>query len=277
METKILRTFSTWLPLLLLISLVSQAETLTFGIVPQQSANKLAANWSPILRYLSEKTGDNIQFLTAKNIPTFEKRLAAKEYDIAYMNPYHFAVFNQTDGYQALAKQSDKSIRGIIVVHKDSGITSIEQLNTKKLAFPAPAAFAATIIPIAEMQKHGISITPKYVSSHDSVYLNVSKKFFVAGGGVMRTLSNTPAKVSDQLNIIWKSAPYTPHAIATRHDLNQQTVERLMHAMLAMNNDPEAKALLEKIKFNGFTQAYNSDWDDVRALDITMLSASESK
>ena len=276
MKIRIFGFFSILLPLLLLFSHSSRADTLTFGIVPQQSAKKLAANWSPLFQYLSEKTGDKIQFATAKNIPTFEKRLAQKEYDIAYMNPYHFAVFNQPDGYQALAKQSNKSIRGIIVVHKDSDITSIEQLHEQKLAFPAPAAFAATIIPRAEMQKKGINVLPKFVSSHDSVYLNVSKKFFVAGGGVIRTLSNTPIEVSDQLKVIWKSQPYTPHAIAARHDLNPKTLERLKKAMLAMNDDPEAKALLDKIKFNGFTHASNSDWDDVRALDINMLSVPES-
>ncbi|TDF37382.1 phosphate/phosphite/phosphonate ABC transporter substrate-binding protein [Alteromonadaceae bacterium M269] len=276
MKIRIFSFFSIVLPALFIFSHNSQADTLTFGIVPQQSAKKLAANWSPLFQYLSEKTGDKIQFATAKNIPTFEKRLAQKEYDIAYMNPYHFAVFNQPDGYQALAKQSDKAIRGIIVVHKDSGITSIEQLHEQKLAFPAPAAFAATIIPRAEMQKKGINVLPKFVSSHDSVYLNVSKKFFVAGGGVIRTLSNTPIEVSDQLKVIWKSQPYTPHAIAARHDLNPETLERLKKAMLAMNDDPEAKALLDKIKFNGFTHASNSDWDDVRALDINMLSVPES-
>ena len=277
MRTKALCFLSTWLLLLLLVSSASHAETLTFGIVPQQSAKKLAANWSPLLRYLSKKTGDTIQFATAKNIPTFEKRLAAKEYDIAYMNPYHFAVFNQPNGYQALTKQSDKTIRGIIVVHKDSGINTIEQLHDQRLAFPAPAAFAATIIPRAEMQRKGINVLPTYVSSHDSVYLNVSKQFFVAGGGVVRTFSNTPAQVSDQLKIIWQSAPYTPHAIAVRHDLPRQAAERLKNAMLAMNSDRNAKPLLEGIKFNGFAQATNSDWDDVRALDINMLSVPEAK
>jgi phosphonate transport system substrate-binding protein len=126
------------------------------------------------------------------------------------------------------------------------------------------------------MQKKGIVVSPKYVSSHDSVYLTVSKQFFVAGGGVMRTLSSTPTAVSEQLKIIWKSRPYTPHAIATRHDINPIVLKRLKKAMLEMNDSPEAKALLANINFNGFTLANNSDWDDVRALDINMLSAPDT-
>ena len=47
------------LSLLLLMGLsnpVAYADTLTFGIVPQQSAAKLAKFWTPIFNYLSDKT-----------------------------------------------------------------------------------------------------------------------------------------------------------------------------------------------------------------------------
>ena len=248
------------------------ADTLTFGVVPQQSAKKLAANWSPILQYLSQQTGHTIQFATAKNIPTFEKRLAQGQYDVAYMNPYHFTVFNQQPGYQALVRQKSKKIRGIIVVHADSDITSLEQLAGSELAFPAPAAFAATIIPRANMQQRGVAIDPKYVSSHDSVYLNVAKKFFVAGGGVVRTFNNTPEQVRDNLRIIWQSEPYTSHAIATNNQLSAEVVQMLKAGLLAMNNDDAALALLNKIAFSGFEPAHNKDWDDVRALNIDSLT-----
>ena len=33
-------------------------HTYTFGVVPQQAGNKLSKLWSPILKYLEEKTGD---------------------------------------------------------------------------------------------------------------------------------------------------------------------------------------------------------------------------
>ena len=62
--------------------------TLSFGIVPQQSATKLAYLRTPICKYLSDHTGQRVVFKTAKDIPSFEQRLAAGEYDIAYMNPF---------------------------------------------------------------------------------------------------------------------------------------------------------------------------------------------
>jgi len=248
-----------------------QAETINFGIVPQQSAKKLAKLWTPINAYLSEKSGLKIRFSTAQDIPTFEKRLLAGEYDLAYMNPYHYTVFHKSPGYEAIVKQKDKRIKGILVVKKESDVQSLEQLNGATLAFPSPAAFAASVLPRAKLAKDGINIEPKYVSSHDSVYLTVARGLFPAGGGVVRTLNNTDPKVKENLRVLWTSPGYTPHAFATHPNLGKETRQKLQEALLAMNKDAEGQALLKSINFKGMEKAQNSDWDDVRGLNIKLL------
>jgi phosphonate transport system substrate-binding protein len=162
-------------------------KPLSFGIVPQQSAARLARLWTPVCRWLSERTGQTVVFKTAKDIPTFEQRVAAGEYDIAYMNPYHYTVFSIDPGYRAFARETEKRIRGIVVVKKDSAYQSIGELAGMTLAFPAPAAFAASVLPRAYFKKNGIEITPRYVKSHDSVYLAVARGLYPAGGGIQRT------------------------------------------------------------------------------------------
>lgn len=257
---------------LLLAVFPSQAQTLVFGIVPQQSAKTLAQNWQPLMHYIAEQTGHTIRFATAKDIPTFEDRLAAREYDIAYMNPFHFVEFEQQAGYNALVRQQGAKITGLIVVKHDSDITSIEQLQGQTLAFPAPAAFAASIIPRAELAKLGIAVQPQYVFSHDSVYLNVSKGFFVAGGGIMRTLQSWEQKNNDSLRVLWTSKAYTPHAIAVKNDLPVRVVTQLLQAFLSINNSDASTDILAPLRFAGFEAAQNEDWDDVRELGIDSLA-----
>jgi len=264
------RLFCLFLYLMISSSFVT-AETLTFGIVPQQSAKKLAKLWTPISRYLSEKTGVTVLFSTAQDIPTFEKRLLAGEYDIAYMNPYHYTVFHQKPGYEAIAKQQDREIKGIVVVAKESDITSLDQLSGATLAFPSLAAFAASVLPRAKMAKEGIDITPKYVSSHDSVYLTVSKGLFLAGGGVMRTFNNTAPEVREKLRVLWATPGYTPHAIAVHPRVNADLRQKIQQALIDMDQDPEGEALLKAIHFKGLERAENKDWDDVRDLNIKLL------
>lgn len=250
-----------------------QAKQFTFSVVPQQSASKLAKQWSPILTALSRQTGHTFVFATAKDIPAFESRLKKAEYDFAYMNPYHFVEFNRDPGYQAIARAKDKKIKGIIVVSKESGIRSLEQLNGSKLAFPSPAAFAASILTRSHLTENNISFNPSYVLSHDSVYLSVAKGFFLAGGGVMRTFNAMDPAVKEQLIPIWTTKGYTPHAIAAHPDIPQQLNLKVQSFFADLSRTEKGKRLLAPLKLKGFTAARNSDWDDVRALNIDLLSA----
>jgi len=249
----------------------TEPVTLSFGFVPQQSASKLARLWTPILNYLSEQTGYRLRFRTAQNIPVFEQRLAAGEYDLSYMNPYHYTTFQRAPGYAAFARARDKRIKGIVVVRRDSPVKDLRELDGQTLAFPSPAAFAASVLPRARFKAEGITITPKYVSSHDSVYRTVARGLYPAGGGVIRTFKNVDPAISDQLRILWTTRPYTPHAIAAHPRVPTQVVQRLQQAMLAMDRNPQGKKLLAAIRIKGFERGEDKDWDDVRALGIDLL------
>lgn len=244
------------------------AETLSFGVVPQQSAQTLARHWGPLCAHLSQSSGIEIRFATAPDIPRFEQRLAQGRYDLAYMNPYHYTVFCRNPGYRALAKQRGKRLAGIVVVSKDSPYRNFQDLAGQILVFPSPAAFGATILTRAYFQKAGIPITPKYVKSHDSVYLNVANGFFAAGGGVIRTFLKTDPSVREKLTILLKTASFSPHAIASHPRVSDALRQRLLAALMQMNDNPKAETLLDGIGFHGFAEAFDEDWDDVRALQI---------
>ena len=250
----------------------AQSEILTFAVVPQQSASKLARLWTPILQNISEQVGITIKFRTAPNIPIFEKRVVAGEYDMAYMNPYHYTVYSKNPGYIAFAKALDKKIKGIIVIKKDSSITEMQQLSGNTLAFPAPAAFAATVLPRAYFSKENITISEKYVSSHDSVYRAVAKGLYPAGGGVIRTFKNMQPEISSQLKILWTSKGYTPHAFAAHPKMDSHLIEKIQAAFINLNDTKQGKILLKSIKLKGITKANDKDWDDVRGLKIDLLN-----
>ena len=247
-------------------------EAYRFGVVPQQSATKLARTWVPFLRLLQEKTGIELRFATAPDIPTFEKRLAQGEYDFAYMNPYHYTVFHQSPGYRAFAKQADRQIRGILVVRQDSPARSVTDLNGQQIAFPAPAAFAATLLVRSYLESEAIDYEPRFVSSHDSVYRAVAGGFAGAGGGIVRTLESLDEDIRRQLRILWESAGFTPHAFAAHPRMPGETVERLLQAMRELSEYPEGVEVLRKINIKALEKASSENWDDVRGLNMNFLS-----
>lgn len=251
-----------------------QKNVLTVGIVPQQSATKLARLWSPILRYVSKHSGYNLHFRTAPTIPKFEERVAAGEYDLAYMNPYHYTVFHEKPGYIAFAKRKNKKIKGIMVTRKDNPIEDMRTLAGQTLAFPAPAAFAASILTRAWLAQNDISITPRYVSSHDSVYRAVAHGLMPVGGGIMRTFNNVDPKIREQLRVLWISEGFTPHAFAAHPRVSKTAMDAVAKVFIEMFDNQEGKELLLGVSFkNGLQAAENKDWDDVRALGLDLLES----
>lgn len=253
-------------------------DVLTFGIVPQQSASRLAHMWGPLLSELSEVLGVTVEFATTKDIPTFEACLAAGVYDIAYMNPVHYTIFSDASDYDAVIRQADKRLRGLIVVHKDSDVETLDDLAGAEIAFPSPGAFGASVVPRAELRSRDVPFTPNYVKSHDSVYRAVVAGLMPAGGGVLRTFNAIDPGLRDQLRVIYRTNAYTPHAIAIQGRVSPQLRARMQQAFLDINEDrPDLSA---SVGMTGFVTAADADWDDVRALRLsatdTEISTQES-
>ena len=244
---------------------------LTIGIVPQQSASRVAEDWGPLLTELSRRSGVPLVFRTAPSIPAFEERLAKGAYDLAYMNPYHYVVFHKATGYQAFAKEKDRRLKGILVVRKNSAYQKPADLAGATVVFPAPAAFAASILPQAEFGRLKIAITAKFVASHDSVYRAVASGLQEAGGGIQRTLEASPPEVRDALRVLTETPAYTPHAFAAHPRVPVDSIAKVLAAMVSLAGDEAGRSLLLPLAFKGLTGAQDKEWNDIRGLDIDLL------
>jgi phosphonate transport system substrate-binding protein len=241
-------------------------KEVTFGIVPQQSASRLAEMWTPFLNDVSARTGVTFRFRTTKDIPTFEACLAAGVYDFAYMNPMHYAIFSDEAAYRAIARQSNKKLKGILVAKKDGGADSLAALNGTNVAFPSPGAFGASILTRSALSDSDVAFEPMYVKSHDSVYRAVAAGLTEAGGGVLRTFGAIDPELRAQLTVIFETDGYTPHAIAAQARISEAFAREVQQAMLDVSD--EQPDLVNGIGMKGIEAGSDSDWDDVRALEM---------
>lgn len=256
--------------LLLLLIFVAYgfANELTLGIVPQQSPLKLSKKWLKVTKYLKEETGINVVFKTKSSIPLFEKDLYNGVYDIAYMNPYHFILASKKQNYTAFIR-AKKNIVGIILSKEKEVDFSVDNLRGKRFLFPAPNAFAATLLPKFELkEKYGFDVDKNakvlYVNSHDSVYKGVSRGIGYLGGGIIRTFNNFKDKNDkDKLNIVYKTNPYPSHPIAYNPRISKENVEKLTKAFL--NMPAEIKALLS---IKQFIKTDNSEYDAIKTIGV---------
>lgn len=241
----------------------------SIGVVPQFEARRIAEIWQPILDEVSQTSGIKLELKASANIPAFEDQLVAGEFDFAYMNPYHAIVANQKQAYQPLLRDNGRSLFGIIVVKKDSPIQSATELNGETVAFPAPNALGATLLPRAELdRKFDIKIEELYVKSHSSVYLNVLLGKAAAGGGVQKTLSQQPDNIRDQLRILYKTTKVPPHPISVHPRVDNTIQEKVRAAFLQLGSTEAGINLLKKIPMKKIGSASMDDYDPLKKMGL---------
>ena len=244
------------------------AKDITLGIVPQQSPLKLSKTWLEITKYLNEQTGLNIVFKTEKSIPEFEKKLYEGSYDLAYMNPYHFIVANEKQNYEAFLR-AKKNIVGILVSKDDNVDFSFENLKGKKFLFPAPNAFAATLLAKFELKnKYNFDIDEHaevlYVNSHDSVYKGVSRDVGYIGGGIVRTFNSfVDTNDKEKIKIVYTTQDYPSHPFAYNPKIPTQIVEKIQDAFMKM-----PKELKDTLSIKEFKIINSSEYDVIKDIKL---------
>ena len=241
----------------------------SFGIVPQQPAQKLARLWVPVVKELEKQTGLKIRFQTAPSISMFEHRLSVGRYDFAYVNPYHYVTFHKKTGYQVFAKEAGRKLRGIIVARKGG---NIKWQGLQRLALPAPAAFGASLLTQSMLKRKGLRYEPEYLGSHDSVYIAVAQGLYRFGGGVPHTLNTMPPAIKEQLVVVDKTPGYSPHAFVAHRRVAQKDVSVIQKVLIAMQYSESGSDILQRLSFDkGITAATDKDYGPVRKLKIRAL------
>ncbi|MFK5974899.1 MAG: phosphate/phosphite/phosphonate ABC transporter substrate-binding protein [Sulfurovum sp.] len=245
------------------------SKDIVFGIVPQQNSTVLLKKWLPFTKELSQITGYNIILKIQKSIPKFERELYLGKYDVAYMNPYHFIIANKLQKYSALIR-SQKLIQGIVVGDKNRQLNRDTIINSTFL-FPAPKAFAATLLTKYELnKKFDINIDKDsniiYVNSHDSVYKGVGRNIGDFGGGIIRTFNNlSDIKTKKSIFILYKTQKYPSHPIAIHPRLSKEIRDNIQNGLLKISDKR-----LNSLNIKYFIITTDNEYKDVKKLAIEL-------
>ncbi|MDH3353592.1 MAG: phosphate/phosphite/phosphonate ABC transporter substrate-binding protein [Chromatiales bacterium] len=247
----------------------SSHDYYTIGVVPQFEVRRLYKIWSPIIKELERITGLKFKIKGSPTIPEFEQEFMEGKFDFAYMNPYHSLIAYEAIGYLPLVRDIGRSLHGVLVVTKKSGINSPKELDGKEIAFPAPNALGASLQMRQELHdKVKISIQPKYVKTHDSVYLNVLLGNSAAGGGVQKTLNRQKSQYKNALKIIHQTQAVAPHPFVVHPRISKEIRARVQQAMLQLGTTKKGRALLSKIPMKKIGKASIKDYMPLKEMGL---------
>ena len=248
---------------------VVEGPVYKIGVVPQWGADRLFEIWQPLVTYLSDETGLNLKLEPSFSIPNFEKGFSEGEYDFAYMNPYHFVCAKRDQGYMPLVRDYEKQLTGILVAASDSDIKTIEELEGQRVDFPSPNALGASLYMRTLLAREfNVECVPKFVRTHESVYLNVISGKAAAGGGVRRTLEAQVPELQERLRVIYETPGVAPHPIAYHPRVPEEVVAKVKAAIIEMVKSEEGKKLLAGIPMTKPGAAINEDYQPLVDLKL---------
>lgn len=244
----------------------------TFLVHPLYNPQLLHQKFQPVMAYLGRQIpGTVFDLETANDYADFERKLKERKADCALPNPYH-ATLAQDWGYHVIAKMGDDSVfKGIFIVRKDSPIKLPTDLKGKVMAYPAPTALAAAMMPQLYLQKHGVDVQTEisniYVGTHNSSIMNAYLKQSAASAtwpaGWKAFQQSNPAEAAD-LRVIWETPTLIQNAVITRNDVAGELDAKVTQLLTTLQDTDEGRLLLADIDTTSFVPARNQDFDVVR-------------
>lgn len=242
-----------------------------FSVHPLHNPQLLHQKFEPLMDYLqAQLPGTSFDLEASNTYADYERKLREGSAAFSLPNPYHAALARDW-GYHVIAKMgNDELFRGVFIVRKDSPIKTPADLRGKVVAYPAPTALAAAMMPQLYLQKAGIDvqtdITNKYVGTHSSSIMNA----YLRQSDISATwpaawtafeLSN-PTEAAD-LKVIWQTPTLIQNAIIARNTVPADVVDKVTNLLTGLHDSAEGRQLLADMEISRFDVASDKDFDVV--------------
>ena len=248
----------------LVVTTSAYAAPLSVGVVPQNGVDATTKAWQPIVDEIARRAGVELRLSVAETMAEFDKHVAAGAYDIAYMNPFQLLLARASQAYEPVVRDGATDLAGILVVRKDAGISRVEDLANKTIAFPSPNALGASLLMRAQLDhQYKLAFKAVYSGTHPAAYRAVIDGSVAAAGGVPATLDAQPPEIRDQLIVLFKTTSVDPHPVAIHPRVGIPTRDAVRRAFIDMGGDASGAKLLAAVPM---TRVVAASLDDYRRL-----------
>lgn len=236
------------------------------GIHPLHNPQRLMQVYGPLLEYINRQLPQAQLVLEAsRNYEEFERKLYAGQFAFAMPNPYQ-TVQCLKHGYRVFGKMGDDSdFRGIILVRKDSGIREVKDLVGRTVAYPAPTALAAALMPQLYLHTHGIDVNRDvknlYVGSQESSIMSVYRGQVGASATwpvPWKAFVVEHPSMAAELEVKWQTATLPNNGWVVRQDVPGPIASQFAKVLLNLHTHATGQGLLQRLpvsRFEGATAA----------------------
>jgi phosphonate transport system substrate-binding protein len=248
----------------------SQYPPLVFGFLPILSAERLVTRFSPLVDYLSRRSGRDIRMETAPDFAEFIRRTRdGQRYAILFTAPHLFYLAAHDSGYRPLVRVDRPGMKAVVVVPLDSDIRDRGDLRGRSLATTGPLALSTLLI---RDLLTGDGLDPDRdlrlvpTPNHIAALLSARQGTTDASAVMLPVFRHAQPQLRASMRIVAHTVevPHIPIGVASWVDTD--TGDRLQTLLTGMRHDPQGREVLRQLDWPGFVPVGPQVYDGLRRL-----------
>lgn len=233
----------------ILASCKESTEKLTIGLIPVSDEVEMEEDFEPIRVYLEDKLGMPIEVNVTENYASLIKEMKNGTIDIGWYGAFSYIAAESEMELTPLVvgqrKEMGTYYKSLIITHKNSGISSIEDLEGKKFAFVDAGSTSGFVLPYALFSSRSIDYEKffseiYYSGTHEQVPFDI-QQHKVDAGAISSIQFNKLIKEEkikkDDFITIWKSVDIPGAPYVARSNLEKELQQNFTHAMLTIHQE----------------------------------------
>jgi phosphonate transport system substrate-binding protein len=261
-------------------------KSLHLVLTPSQKPTDLLAAGDECGQALGKLVGVPVRVTVASDYAAVIEALRNKSADLAFAHPGGYVLAAREARATIVARNlwhGKASFTSRFFVRKNSGITTLEGLRGKSIAFVDPASSSGYIYPMVLLIQRGLvqNRDPKtffrevvFAGSHDAGMRALVNGHVDALASFDMAREQYLKDPAERERLVWvaETPPIPEAGICAREGLDPAMVGRVREALIAMRGPAYAALLKKMYDIDGFESAEDRDYDPVRAA-IELLGA----
>ena len=254
-------------------------SSLHLALTPSQKPTDLLVAGEAFGAALGKLVGVPIRVTVASDYAAVIEALRNRTADLAFVHPAGYVLANREAKAMIVAKDQwhgNTSYTSRIYVRKESGITTLDGLRGKTIAFIDPSSASGYVYPMVMLIQKGLvqNRDPKtffkdfvYAGSHDAgllALLNGHVDALASFDQAREQYLKDPAQ-REKIIYVAETAPIPEGGICARDGLDPALVAKLRAALLSMKGPTYAPVLKALYDIDGFEPADDREYEPVRA------------
>jgi phosphonate transport system substrate-binding protein len=249
--------------------------TLRVAVAAMVSPKETFVIYKKLLDYISRHMGFNVTLVQRRTYSEINELFPKKEIDLAFICTGPYAVGKQIFGFDALATpviRGQPLYQSYLIVHKDSGLNSLPDLNGKVFAFTDPESNTGAMVPKYWLTE--LNATPdsffselNYTYSHDNSILAVAKGLVdgaAVDGHIWEYYNQKNPLHTSVTRVIKKSEPFGSPPVVASRDLPDPLKNQIRMILLTMHEEHEGRQILEELLIDRFVVPEDEWYNPVR-------------